>query len=84
MGVLGGVWIFQFLLNIFYGDKSLQIVILVDDQQFFDAVLVENVLSLLEGGPDRNSDEIFFGHHFGDGDVEASFEAKIAIREDAD
>src|SRR3989442_34099 len=80
---LAALGYFSFL-NIFYGYKSLQIVVLIDDQQFFDAVLVENVLSLLEGGPDRNSDEIFFGHHFGDGDIEASFEAKISIGEDAD
>src|SRR5207245_10495730 len=50
----------------------------------FDSVLVEHVLRLLEGGPERNSDEIFFGHHFGNGDVETSFKAKIAIGENAD
>jgi hypothetical protein len=50
--ILGGVGIFQFLLNVFYGDQSFEVVLVVDDQKFFDAMLVENFFGIFERGAD--------------------------------
>ena len=82
--ILGGVGVLQFLLDVLDGDEALEFVVFVDDEEFFDAVLVEDFLGLLERGADGDGDEVFFGHHFGDGDVGAGFEAEVAVGEDAD
>ncbi len=82
--VLGGVGIFQLFLNVLDGDEALQVVLIVHDQQFFDAVLVEDGLGFFERGADGNGDEVVLGHHVADGHVGAGFEAKVAIGQDAD
>ena len=38
--ILGRVWILQLLLDILDRDQALQDVIVIDDQQFLDAILV--------------------------------------------
>src|SRR5580700_1479914 len=81
--VFGGIWILQLLLNVFYGDQSLEVVLVVDDQQFLDAMLVENLLRILERCAHGNGDQIFLGHHAVDGNIEAAFKAEIAIGENA-
>ncbi len=81
--VFAGVRIFQLLLDVFYGDEAFQFVIVVDDQQFFYAVLVKDFLGLLERGSNGDGDEIFLGHHVVDGDVGARDEAQVAVGEDA-
>jgi len=50
--IFGGVGILQFLLNVFYGDESLEVVFVVDDEKFFDAMFVENFLGIFESGAD--------------------------------
>ena len=82
--VFGCAGIFEFLLDVFYGDQALQVVLVVDDEQLFDAVLVQNFFGLLERRSDRDGDQIFLGHHLADGNIETGFEAEIAIGEDAD
>jgi hypothetical protein len=47
-------------------------------------MLVEDVLSLLEGGADGDGDEVGLGHHFSDGNVGSGFKAEVAVGEDAD
>ena len=45
--VLAGVGILQLLLDVFDGDQAFELVVVVDDQQLFDAVLVEDLFGLL-------------------------------------
>ena len=47
-------------------------------------MLVEDVLSLLEGSANGDGDEVFLRHHLGNGDVGAGFETEVAVGEDAD
>ena len=82
--ILGGIGIFQLLLNVFDGDEALELVGVVDDQQFLHAVLVEDFLGLLQSGAHGDRDEILLGHHVVDGDVGAGDKAEIAVGEDAD
>ena len=84
MGILGGARIFQLLLNVLDGDESLEHVLVVDHQQLFDAMAVQDLLRLLERGADRDGDQVLLGHHFGDWDVGAGLKSQIAIGEDAD
>ena len=82
--ILAGVGIFQLLLDVLDGDEALELVVVVDDQELFDAVLVEDLLGLLQGGADGDGDEVLLGHHVVDGDVGAGDEAEVAVGEDAD
>src|ERR1700674_1796872 len=82
--ILGGVGIFKFLLDVLYGNQSLEIIFVVDDKKFFDAVLVQDFFGIFKRSAHRHSDQIFLGHHPIDGNVEASLEAEVAIGEDAD
>ena len=61
--VLGGTWVFEFLLDVFDGDEALEVEVLVDDEQFFDAMFLQDFFGVFEGGADGNGDEIVFGHH---------------------
>ena len=57
---------------------------LVDDEKFFDAMLLQNRFGLLERRADGHGDERLRRHHFGDGDVVARLEAEVAVGDDAD
>ena len=83
MVVFGGLRIFQFLLDVLDRDQTLQVVLVVDDQQLFDAVLMENFFRLLERRSYRHGDQMVLGHHLADGDVEAGLKAQVAVGEDA-
>ncbi len=82
--ILGGVGVLQLLLDVLDGDEAFEDVVVVDDEELFDAMVVEDFFSLLEGGADGDGDEVFFGHHLADGDVGAGVEAEVAVGEDAD
>ena len=82
--VLAGIGVLQLLLDVLDGDQALQLVVVVDDQQLFDAVLVQDELGLFERGADGDGDEVFLGHHVADGNVGARLEAQVAVGEDAD
>ena len=40
--VFGGAGIFEFFLDVFYGDEAFEVEILIDDEKFFDAVLLKD------------------------------------------
>ena len=82
--VLAGVGVFEFFLDVFDGDEAFEFVGVVDDEQFFDAVLVEDLFGVLEGGADGDGDEVVFGHDVADGDGGVADEAEVAVGEDAD
>ena len=82
--VFGGVGVLQLLLNILDRDQALEVVLIVDHEQLFDAVPVQDFLGFVEGGADGDGDEVIFGHHLRNREVEAGFEAQIAVGENAD
>ncbi len=84
LGVLGGVGVLELLLDVFDGDEAFELVVVVDDEELFDAVLVEDLLGLFECGSDGDGDEVFLGHHRVDAEVGAGDEAEVAVGEDSD
>ena len=81
--ILGGVRILQLLLNVLDRDQALQDVLIVDHQQFFHAMAMQNRLGLFERGADGHGDEVFLGHHARNGQIEARLEAQVAIGQNA-
>ena len=81
--VFAGVRIVVGLLDVLDRDEPLEASGLVDDQELFDAVFVEERLRLLEGRPDRRGDQILLGHEVGDRPVELGAETEVAVGEDA-
>src|SRR5208337_1158911 len=55
--VFGGAGIFEFFLDVFYGDETLEIEILVNDEELFDAVLLKDLFGFFEGGADGDRSE---------------------------
>ncbi len=84
LAVFGRVRVLQLLLDVLDGDEALEGELVVHHQQFFDAVLVQDGLGLLEGGAHRNRHQVLLGHHLGDEQVEAVLEPQVAVGEDAD
>src|SRR6266478_5736544 len=78
-----GARIFEFFLDVFYGDEAFEVEVLIDDEKFFDAMLLQEALSFVERGADRDSDQIVFGHHGADQLVVIFLEAQVAVGEDA-
>ena len=82
--VLRRAWIFQLLLDVLNCDQALKVVGIVHDEQLLDAMLVQDFFRALKRRSDRNSDQILFGHHPADRNIEARFKAEIAISQDPD
>src|SRR3954470_11723932 len=59
----------QFLLDIFYCDQSFEDVLVIHDEKFFYAVLVQDSFSFGQSRPYWNGDEIFLRHHLADGNI---------------
>src|SRR5829696_7853375 len=74
-------WIFDCLLNVFYGDESFYMFVVVNNQQLLDPMFLQHGFGLFEGGAHWNRDERLFRHHFRDGNVESCLKTKIAIRD---
>ena len=83
MRILGGVRVFQFFLNVFNGDQTFEVILVIHHQQLFHSMLVKNFFGFFERRPHRHRDEVVLGHNLADGDVEAGLEAQIAISQDS-
>ena len=60
--VLGGVGVLDRLLDVLDGDEALEVAGAVHDQELLDAVLVEELLGLLERRADGRRDEVLLRH----------------------
>ena len=79
--VFAGARIFEFLLDVFYGDEAFEVEVLIDDEKFFDAVFLQDAFGFFERGADGDGDEIVFGHDRADELIVIFFEAQIAVGE---
>ena len=70
-------------LDVLDGDQAFEISVVVDHQEFFDSVLVEQYLGLVERRPNRCGDQVFLGHEVCDGAFELGAEPEVAIGENA-
>src|ERR1700733_828513 len=82
--VFRGAWVFEFLLDVFDRDQALEVVLVIDDEEFFYAMLVQNFFRLFQRRADWDGNQVVLRHHLADRDIEAGLEAKVSIGEDAD
>src|SRR6266481_4302060 len=75
--------VFEFFLDVLYGDEAFEIEVLIDDEKFFDAMLLQKALRFVERGADGNGDEVILGHHGAYELIVIFFEAQVAVGEDA-
>src|SRR5271165_1518651 len=78
-----GTWIFQLLLNVLDRDQPFESELIVDHQQLFHAMFVQNLFRFFERGANRNRDQMILGHHLGNGQIEARLKAQIAVGQNA-
>src|ERR1051325_10945273 len=76
--------VFDRFLNVFDGDESFYMFVVVDDEKFFNAVFLKYCFGLLECSSDWNGDERLLRHHFSHRNIESCFETKITVCDDAD
>jgi len=72
------------LLDVLDRDETDAAVILVDHQQLFDPMLMQELLGLPLAHPFADRDQPLLGHQLGDGLGRIGGEADVAIGEDAD
>src|SRR6202023_1519210 len=82
--VLAGVRVLRHLLDVLDGDQPLEVALAVDHQDLLDAMAVEQLLGLIEGGPFRHGDQVVLGHQLADAAPEVVLETQVPVGEDAD
>ena len=80
--VFGRKRVFDFLGDVLHRDQTFQVLIFIDDEEFFDPVLVQQALCFLQRCADRNRDEVLFCHDLANRQMEPRFEPEVAIRQD--
>ena len=75
--------IFADLFDVLDGDEAVQFAVVVHHQQFFDAVLMEQGLGLLQGDAHLGGDQALLGHHLFDLMIQVGFEAQVPVGDDA-
>jgi len=81
--VLAGKGMQLRLFDVLDRDEAGTAIFAVDDQQFFDAMLVQEALCFIARSRLVHRDEIVFRHQLGDGLVRVVGEAHIAVGQDA-
>ena len=81
--VLGGVRVLLDLLDVLDGDQSLEPAVLIDDEQFLDAVLVEQGLAVGQVDAHRRGDQVLAGHDVVDAQLVVGDEAQVAVGDNA-
>src|SRR5260370_839 len=80
--VLCGGRIFELFRDVFYGDEAFEIKVLIDDEKFFDAMLLQEALGFVERGADGDGDEVILGHHGAYELIVIFLKAQVAVGED--
>jgi hypothetical protein len=82
--VLAGMRIEARLFDVFYGDEANAILLGIDDEELFNAVVMEEPLRLLLAHSVADPHQVLMRHQFGDALIRVGGEAHVAIGEDAD
>ena len=81
--VLAGQGILADFFDVLDGDEPVEIAVGVHHQQFFNAVLMEQGLGLLQGDPHVGGDQAVLGHHLFDLLLQVGFKAQVPVGDDA-
>ena len=79
-----GIRVLNALFDIFDRDQAFEETLSVDNGQFLDSVLAEDLLRVLERGSDGRGNKIILRHHVADRLFVVGFETQIAVGENAD
>ncbi len=82
--ILAGVGKAPDLFNVLDGDKPFKAVIVIDDEQFFDAVFVEELFGFFESDIGFNRHQLVLGHDVGHRLIQVFLEPQIPVRQNAD
>jgi len=77
-GVLAGVRVLLDLLDVLDGDEPFQVHVVVHHQKLLHPGVLQVLLGLLQGGPDRHRHQLALGHPVRDQKVEVGLEAQVA------
>ena len=83
MLVLRRARILQFFLDVFDGDQTFQVEVLIHDQQLLDAVLLQDAFGFFQRRAHGYSHEIVFRHHRADQLRVIFFKAKVTVGQDS-
>ena len=81
--VLAGQGILADFFDVLDGDEPVEVAVVVHHQQFFNAVLMEQGLGLLQGDPHLGGDQVVLGHHLFDLLLQVGFKAQVPVGDDA-
>ena len=70
------------LCNVLIGNQTYQSVVLIDNGQFLNLVLLQNLGSRRQVGLLMGGNEVLFRHHLIDGAVETALETQVAVGDD--
>src|SRR5437660_12209784 len=84
MLILAGVRMMPLLLNVFDGDEAAQRPVPVDDGEFFNPVLLEDFLRVVECRSDGGCDQVAVGHDLRYLKISVRLEAKVTIGHNTD
>ena len=81
MRVLTGIRKFDALRDIFNRDETFELVAVIDDEEFLNPVLVEDLPGFVQCRAFGGRDQIFPRHHLRDFQLHASLESQVAVRD---
>lgn len=84
LSVLRGVGVLRRLLDVLDGDEADAIVSVIDDDQFFNAVLMEQALGFFLRNVALNGHQILLGHQFRNRLIQSRCKSDVAVGQDAD
>ncbi len=80
--VFGRIGIFSQFFDVLDGDETFQVILSIHDQQFFDSVLLKDLLRGLQGRSDRDRDEPVLGHHVGNRFIQSLLKTQVPVGQD--
>ena len=72
------------LFDVLNRDEALELKAVVDDQQLFNPVLMQNLASLVQGRAFRGGDQVFSRHDLRNFQIHPIFKTKVPVRDDPD
>ena len=82
--ILGGMGVFDGFFDVFDGDETFEIAVLVHKRQFFYPMHAQDLLRLFERRAHGRGYQIILGHDLADELGEIRFKAQIAVGDDTD
>ena len=83
-GIRRRCWILNPLFDVLNRDQPFELELLIDDRQFLNPVLMQDLAGLFQAGSLRGGDKLIPLHHLRHLQLHAGLEPQIAIRQNPD